>query len=296
MITTALRHEADASQARRRDDARRQLRAGEPISLADAVDHLPPGDWPRWPSMRFIYIAGECAAGEMVASALGVDPARPLVRLDVPADAWPSARLVPDDFELRNVEVLGAVKLFEVQIRLPAAGEDRDLEADLSLDHELEAITQDPAAAFLPVALPVAPAELDTPQGRLSFQSAPIPGALAAAAAWIVEQGRVMDAGELRGALAAFGLQLDDSGQAITNSPDAADGSLRDGSAGRRPLLARQLVEALAAKRMPGAVITVAAEARTARTWLAERFPSLTLPTMRTFERSLSRRNFVDEP
>lgn len=286
--------EAGALRARAIDATRARLEAGEEITLADAIDFLPPGDWSPWPSSRLTYVAFACAGGELVASALGVDPGRPLTRLDVPADAWPSAQLVEGDFEHRDVQVLSGLTLFEVKVRrADIAG---DLDADLSIDLRTAPQIPDPAAVFLPVALPVAPPPSSAVAAeRLFDPDVPLPGALAVAAGWIVAQDRRMDGGELRDALAVFGLQLDGSGQSIGNSPDAADGSLRGASAGRHPLLARQLVEAFAATRDDDSVGSVAARARAARDWLAERFPSLSLPALRTFERSLSRRNVADE-
>ena len=109
---------------------------------------------------------------------------------------------------------------------------------------------------------------------------------MAAAARWLVIQDRPFDAEAIRSAFATFGVELTPDGQSIDKPPDTIDGAEKDSMAGRRPSVARLLIEARGRHRIEedpaNRHASAAALARDVAGWIAANFPSVVLPAPKT--------------
>lgn len=251
------------------DELRARCVAGETLSLADAIEALPGDDIPPCPSVRFVIVAAAAAESFLLGTALGVDPAAPLTRKPIPAGAWHSARLVPGDFEFLTMDVLGGVRLYAVQISLAtteAAGSDTGFTA---AEHGGDDASKD-----------------DGTPPVVGDALAPIPGAMAAAARWIVDCPKAFDAASYASALKTFGVTLDPSTFTIRDSVDGIDGREKTARGGRPLTLARLLFEAFARKLFDEEPPTRACPnreiARRALDWIGQQHPTVPLPELRT--------------
>lgn len=229
---------------------RARFEAGEALALADAIEALPPDDWSPLPAARLDLLAANGAAGAIVGTALGVDPADPLARLPLPAGAWPSARLVAEDFDWTMLDVLdGRVRLHAVEIRIASAVGGGPVPAVIPFP---------PGAADAepPPCIAEAAAPLDEGEAA-GADPEPLPGAMIGIARAIAESDRPFGPDELRAVFAGAGLVLDEAGQTITNAVDTLTGEERSGRAGRRPTLSALLITAKAAQLVDQAGTTM---------------------------------------
>lgn len=256
-------------------ESRARFEAGEALALGEAIEALPPDDWSPLPAARLDLLAANGAAGAIVGTALGVDPADPLARLPIPAGAWPSAKLVAGDFEWTTIDVVdGRVRLHAVEIRIASAVCGGPVPAVIPFPSGT-------ADAEPPPCMPEAAAPLDQGDAAGAEPEA-LPGAMMAAAAFIASQDRLFRTDGHSAALAAFGLVLSADGQSIANAAETIGGTAKDVRSGRKPTLGRVLLEAKArqivegdprARHLPATEL-----ARIALAWLAERHPDLQFP------------------
>jgi hypothetical protein len=264
-------------------DLRARFEAGDALALGDAIEALPPDDWSPLPAARLDLLATNAAAGAVVGTALGVDPADPLARRPIPAGAWPSARLVAGDFEWATIDVLdGRVRLHAVEIQIASA----------VCGGPVPAVFPFPpgtADAEPPPCVVEAAAPLDDGEAAGAEPEPlpePLPGAMIGVARALAEAGRPMRAEQMRAVFAGAGLVLDEAGQTIVNAVDTLTGEERSGRAGRRPTLSALLITARAeylCSIAPGA--TSVTLARTVGGWLATNHPDLEPLAPKSIER-----------